>query len=181
MIRFELQTHKPFMILVHIGVTTPPQPTGHSNDHRKRCVYCLIATEDRGSLQYVDTENFQWLKSRLFATYCKFPKMWSSFCTTKVGRGRLLKSFVCLVHMPPPSVPHSLEYVWTRQSRWLPQLWERTAAALNMYYGKPVALALRPTRMQRSNLHYLWKQGMTLRKLMFPVQATTKLQETWRQ
>ena len=46
------------------------------------------------------------------------------------------------MHTPPPSIPCSLEYARNRQSRQLLLLSERTAASLNVYYGKSAALAL---------------------------------------
>ena len=54
----------------------------------------------------------------------------------------MLEYSLRLVHTPLPSIPRSLEYARNRHSRRLPRLSERTAASLNVYYGKPAALAL---------------------------------------
>ena len=48
----------------------------------------------------------------VYMKYCSSQKYAPSVRTyfkIKVGRERLLKYFICLVHMPPPSVPHILQ------------------------------------------------------------------------
>ena len=64
-----------------------------------------------------------------------------------MGRGCLLEYSVCFMHTPPPSIPCSLEYVQSRQSRQLPRISGRTAASL---CGKSAALVLMLRQRHRS-------------------------------
>ena len=84
---------------------------------------------------------------KCFCIYCKFPKIRTPppFCTLflhKSGEGAFARMFSSSCAYYASSLHSLLSWMCANSSWWLPRLSERTAASLNVYYGKSTALAL---------------------------------------